>query len=310
MDLDVFQKFYYKKKMDELIQQYLDHIIIEKGLSQNSIDSYTTDLAKFVNFLEKQNISQLASVDTAAILAWLVNLARQGLTAKSRARHLVSIRGLFSFLIAEKHIRKNPVKDVDIPKIGLALPKIMKISEVDALLCTPDTSKPRELRNAAMMELMYGAGLRVTELILLKLQDINLDASFVRVMGKGAKERMVPIGSKAREMVLEWLKHGRVAILKGFSSEYLFVARAGKPMTRQAFWKIIKKYATLANISSNVTPHTLRHSFATHLLEGGADLRSVQTMLGHSDISTTQIYTHISREYLMKMHQKYHPRSE
>lgn len=296
--------------MDNHIQQYLDFLIIEKGLSPNSVDSYTADLAQFANFLECQKIDRWEQIDTAAILAWLVDLSRKGLSAKSRARHLVSIRGLFKYLIVEKIINKNPVKDVDIPKIGLALPKIASVGDVETLLSAPDFRNPRGLRNAAMMEIMYGAGLRVTELIFMKIQDINLDANFVRVMGKGSKERMVPIGSKAHKVVAQWLNEGRRQLLKGISSPYLFVARAGKPMTRQSFWKIIKKYALQANIASNMTPHTLRHSFATHLLEGGADLRSVQTMLGHSDISTTQIYTHISREYLMTMHRKYHPRSE
>lgn len=295
--------------MDELTQKYIDFLIIEKGLSDNSVSSYSVDLAQYITFLEKNNIHSLDNADTAVILAWLIDLAKKGLSAKSRARHLITVRGLYKFLINEKKVTKNPVKNVDIPKTGLALPKIITIKEVTHLLEIPDIRKPRELRNSAMMEIMYGAGLRVSELILLKLQDVNLDANFVRVMGKGAKERVVPIGSQARIITQKWINEGRPFLLKKMSSSYLFVARAGKPMTRQSFWKIIKKYAVTANISKNITPHTFRHSFATHLLEGGADLRSVQTMLGHSDISTTQIYTHISRDYLMKMHQKYHPRN-
>jgi len=295
--------------MDELTQNYIDYLIIEKGLSDNSLVSYSSDLVQYISFLEKNKIHDLNEVDTAAILAWLIDLARKGLSAKSRARHLITVRGLYKFLLAEKKVTKSPVKNVDIPKIGLALPKIMTVKEVAMLLDAPDIRKPLGMRNSAMMEIMYGAGLRVSELIALCLQDINLDANFVRVMGKGSKERIVPIGSKARTITEKWIKEGRPIHLKKISTPYLFVARAGKPMTRQSFWKIIKKYALLANISKNTTPHTLRHSFATHLLEGGADLRSVQTMLGHSDISTTQIYTHISREYLVKMHQKYHPRN-
>ncbi len=305
---DVSRKFL--GNMDNHTQQYLDYLIIEKGLSPNSVDSYTADLAQFVNFLEFQKIEDWGQVDTAVILAWMVDLSKKGLSAKSRARHLISIRGLFRYLTVEKMITKNPVKDVGIPKTGLALPKIAGVAEIEALLSSPDFRKPRGLRDAAMMEVMYGAGLRVTELISLKLQDINLDVNFVRVLGKGSKERVVPVGTKAHKAVTKWLNEGRKQILKGVSSPHLFVARAGRPMTRQAFWKIIKKYALIAGIGDNLTPHTLRHSFATHLLEGGADLRSVQTMLGHSDISTTQIYTHISREYLMTMHRKYHPRSE
>ena len=263
----------------------------------------------FEAFLEKNKINDLNAVDTTVILAWMVNLSKKGLSAKSRARHLITVRGLYKFLINEKLVWANPVKNVDIPKTGLSLPKIMTVNEVNSLLEAPDTRKPRELRDSAMMEIMYGAGLRVSELIQLRLQDINLDANFVRVMGKGSKERIIPIGSHARTITQKWILEGRASILKKISSPFLFVARAGKPMTRQSYWKIIKKYALAANLSKNITPHTLRHSFATHLLEGGADLRSVQTMLGHSDISTTQIYTHISREYLIKMHQKFHPRS-
>ncbi len=295
--------------LDHLIENYLDFLIIEKGLSHNSIESYSTDLSGYGDFLEKNKINDMAQADTTVILAWLIHLAKKGLSSKSRARHLITIRGFYKYLISEKHLSINPVKDVDIPKIGQALPKIMSVAEVETLLDTGDLTKPRELRNVAMMEIMYGAGLRVSELIFLKLQDVNLDAGVLRVMGKGSKERIVPIGAKAKSITQEWIDTGRPLVLKNIPSQYLFVARAGKPMTRQAFWKIIKKNAGLAGISKNITPHTLRHSFATHLLEGGADLRSVQTMLGHSDISTTQIYTHISREYLIKMHQKFHPRN-
>ncbi|WP_022669387.1 site-specific tyrosine recombinase XerD [Desulfospira joergensenii] len=294
--------------MDQQVQTYLDYLTIEKGLSSNSIESYAADLANFLDFLEQEKITRLEETDTAVILAWLIHLTRQGLSAKSRARHLIAIRGFYKYLINEKILASNPVKEVDIPKTGQALPKILSVAEVEAMLKAVNPITPRELRNSAMMEILYGSGLRVSELILLKLQDISLDANMVRVMGKGSKERIIPLGSKARDAVILWKDHGRPDMLKTCSSEYLFVARAGKPMTRQGFWKIIKKYAAKAGISKTVSPHTLRHSFATHLLEGGADLRSVQTMLGHADISTTQIYTHISREYLIKMHNRYHPR--
>lgn len=292
----------------EMVQTYLDFLIVEKGLSANSIAAYAADLAQFLDFLEQNRISALEDADTTVVLAWLIHMTRNGLAPKSRARHLVTIRGLYRFLVNEKMLTKNPVKDVDIPKTGQALPKIMSVSEVSALLDSIDTTNPRELRNAAMLEIMYGAGLRVSELILLKTQDVNLDVNVVRVTGKGDKERMVPLGSKAGEITVRWKAHARPLMLKNITSPYLFVARAGKPMTRQGFWKIIKKHAVQAGISRNITPHTLRHSFATHLLEGGADLRSVQTMLGHTDISTTQIYTHISRDYLLRMHEKFHPR--
>ncbi|MCA1784454.1 MAG: site-specific tyrosine recombinase XerD [Desulfobacteraceae bacterium] len=292
----------------DMVQKYLDFLIVEKGLSDNSISAYSADLVQYLHFLEKNHIQDLREVDTTVLLAWLIHLTRNGLSPKSRARHLITIRGLYRFLVIEKYTPVNPVREVDIPKIGQALPEIMSVPDVEALLGAIDTTRPRELRNAAMLEIMYGAGLRVSELIFLKLSDVNLDANLVRVTGKGAKERMVPLGSQARNVTRQWKDQARPLMLKNITSSYLFVARAGKPMTRQGFWKIIKKYAVKAGISRNITPHTLRHSFATHLLEGGADLRSVQAMLGHSDISTTQIYTHISRDYLLRMHEKYHPR--
>ena len=251
--------------MDELTQTYLDYLVIEKGLSHNTILSYSEDLIRFLNFLEKNKITTIHGVDTTTILAWLIDLAKNGLSAKSRARHLISIRGFFKFLLTEKIIFANPLKNVDIPKTGLSLPKFMTVQEVSDLLDVPDIRKPRELRNAAMMEIMYGSGLRVSELVSLKLQDINLDANVVRVMGKGSKERMVPFGSHAGNITQKWIKQGRPALLNEISTPYLFFARGGKPMTRQGFWKILKKYGTLAKLSKNITPHTLRHSFATQI---------------------------------------------
>lgn len=296
------------EQMNELIEKYVDHLSVEKRLASNTIASYLTDLAEYADFLKKNQVHDIREPDTILILSWLVHLKKKGLSAKSRARHLITIRGLYKFFIQEKLIRVNPVKNIDIPKTGLYLPEIMTYEEVMAILNLPDTAKPRGLRNAAMLEILYGAGLRVSELVNMKVQDINFKACFVRIFGKGSTERIVPIGSCAREITMEWIERGRPCLLKNNSSLYLFVARAGKPMTRQGFWKILKKYARLAGINKKITPHTLRHSFATHLLQGGADLRSVQTMLGHSDIATTQIYTHISREYLIEMHKKYHPR--
>jgi len=294
--------------MHELADAYMDYLTIEKGLSANSITAYGTDLASYINYLSDNGIEAIRDADTTAILGWLVYLTRQGLSAKSRARYLVSIRGFYKYLAAEKLIAANPLKDIDIPKTGRHLPGVISVNEVEALLNACEATTPKGQRNLAMMEIMYGAGLRVSELVFLKVVDVNLDAGLVRVMGKGAKERIVPIGSKAKDAARLWLDQGRPMALKQLSSDFLFIARAGQPMTRQAFWKIIKKYALVAGIVRPISPHTLRHSFATHLIEGGADLRSVQTMLGHSDISTTQIYTHISREYLIKMHHEFHPR--
>ncbi len=294
--------------MDQLSQQYIDHLLIEKGLSNNSIESYSHDLSVYIDFLYKNKINNIEQSDAASILSWIIDLKKKGLSAKSRARHIITIRGFYKFLIKEKLISFDPVKNIDIPKTGLALPEVISTSEMSLLLDSVDTANPRGLRNAAMLEILYGAGLRVSELVSMKMENINLEASFIRVFGKGSKERVVPIGSYAIEKTRNWIMHGRPLILKNMPSYYLFVARAGKPMTRQGFWKLLKKYSRASGISKKITPHTFRHSFATHLLEGGADLRSVQTMLGHSDISTTQIYTHVSRDYLKKMHKKFHPR--
>ncbi|SLM30025.1 Tyrosine recombinase XerD [Desulfamplus magnetovallimortis] len=294
--------------IDKIAELYTNHMVLEKGLAANTIESYTHDLAVFFGFMAKNYIEQISEINTTAILAWLVYLKKEGLSARSRARNLIAVRGLFKFLIQENIVTSDPIKHVDIPKTGFHIPSVMTIEEIEKLLSIPDTSKPAELRNAAMLEILYAAGLRVSELVSMKVQDINFDAGFVRVFGKGSRERIVPVGSHARTCTMEWINTGRPCMLKNISSKYLFVARAGKPMTRQGFWKIVKKYCLKADIHRNITPHTFRHSFATHLIEGGADLRSVQTMLGHSDISTTQIYTHISREYLLDMHKKFHPR--
>ncbi|MCG8568445.1 MAG: tyrosine-type recombinase/integrase, partial [Desulfobacterales bacterium] len=246
--------------MDHLVQDYMDYLIVEKGLADNSIAAYADDLSRYINFLEAQRIEHHSQVDTTVILAWLVKLARKGLSAKSRARHLITIRGFYRYLNRENILKTNPVKEVDIPKAGLSLPKIMTVDEVGQLLESFDTRKPRGMRNAAMAEIMYGAGLRVSELIHLNYRDLNLDANLVRVMGKGSKERMVPLGAQACNVVRTYLEKGREPLLKEIKSPWLFVARAGKPMTRQGFWKLIKKQALEVGIPRNVTPHTLRHS--------------------------------------------------
>ncbi|MCK5541611.1 MAG: site-specific tyrosine recombinase XerD [Desulfobacterales bacterium] len=294
--------------MDNLSQQYIDHLLIEKGLSNNSIESYSHDLSVYIDFLYKNKIENINQSDTTTILSWIIDLQKSGLSAKSRARHIITIRGFYKFLIKEKLISFDPVKNIDIPKTGLVLPEVISSKEMSILLDSVKTTNPREIRNAAMLEILYGAGLRVSELVSMRVENINLEASFIRVFGKGSKERIIPIGSYACTKTREWMVSGRPLLLKNVPSYFLFVARAGKPITRQGFWKLLKKYSKASGISKKITPHTFRHSFATHMLEGGADLRSVQTMLGHSDISTTQIYTHVSRDYLQKMHKKFHPR--
>lgn len=295
--------------MDQLADQYLNYLLVEKGLAAKTISSYGRDIARYLNFLEKQKITHFSSSDTAVLLKYVISMRDSGLKARSRARHLVTLRGLYHFLIREKVLDQDPTRHIDLPKIGLKLPDVLTVNDVKKVLKTPDNIKPNGKRDRAMLELLYAAGLRVSELINLKLQDVNLDAGFVRVMGKGSKERVVPFGLIAGKKIREYIENGRPRILKNQISPYLFVARAGKPMTRQGFWKLLKKYGQMAGLGKSISPHSLRHSFASHLLEGGADLRSVQVMLGHVDISTTQIYTHVARERLKTLHEKYHPRN-
>ena len=294
--------------LDSLTEQYLNHIQLEKGLSKKTVEAYSSDLARYVNFLYTEKINMVDTTDMFVIIKHLINLQKDGLGAKSRARNLITIRGFYKFLTDEGVLTKDPAREIDIPKTGLKLPVFLSQKEVEKLLTSLEEKKPSQIRNTAMIELLYASGLRVSELIHVKFQDINTEMGFVRVFGKGSSERIVPIGEYARKSINNYLFFARPIILKGLTSKYLFVARKGNPMTRQGFWKLLKKQAIIAGIEKNISPHMLRHSFATHLLEGGADLRSVQMMLGHVDISTTQIYTHVSRSHLKKIHEKYHPR--
>ncbi|UCD81247.1 MAG: site-specific tyrosine recombinase XerD [Desulfobacterales bacterium] len=294
--------------IDIFVDQYLNYLLIEKGLSRTTLESYSSDIARFQIFLRENDISRLSEDDTPLILKHLIALRNAGLGARSRARHLVSIRGLYRFAVREKVLKHDPSRLVDLPKTSLKLPDVLSVGEISQLLEAPDTGKPLGLRDSAMLELLYAAGLRVSELINLKLQDVNLEAGFVRVFGKGSKERLVPIGLTAKGKVASYLEKSRKILLKNRVSPYLFVARAARPITRQGFWKLLRRYAVEAKLNKKVTPHSLRHSFASHLLEGGADLRAVQVMLGHVDISTTQIYTHVARQQLKELHERFHPR--
>jgi integrase/recombinase XerD len=295
-------------RIDILIDQYLNYLLIEKGLSRKTLDAYSRDMLRFQDFLEQNGIRRVSAADTPLILKHMISLRKAGLSARSRARHLVSIRGFYRFLVQEQQLKYDPARLVDLPKTSLKLPDVLSVDEVSRLLESPDVDKPLGSRDSAMLELLYAAGLRVSELVNLKLQDINLEAGFVRVLGKGSKERVVPIGLQAQKRVASYLDKSRSILLKNKPSAYLFVARAAKPITRQGFWKLLRRYAAQAHLNKKVTPHSLRHSFASHLLEGGADLRAVQVMLGHVDISTTQIYTHVARQQLKLLHKRYHPR--
>lgn len=297
------------QRLEFLADQYLNYLLVEKGLGKKTLDAYSRDLVRYFEFLQQQSVENIGEHDTALILKHLIDMKAAGLGARSRARHLVSIRGFYRFLVQEKMIRTDPSRTIDLPKSGLKLPDVLSEKEIVCLLETPGTDTPRGLRNTAMLELLYASGLRVSELINLKILDINLEAGFVRVFGKGSKERIVPMGSGAMNALQAYLETGRPKLLKaGLASPTLFVARAGKPMTRQGFWKLLRKYALDAGLKKKISPHSLRHSFASHLLEGGADLRAVQVMLGHVDITTTQIYTHVATERLREIHDKFHPR--
>jgi len=286
---------------------YLDYLAVEKGLAKNSLAAYRTDLRRFGAWLDDHSIAT-QSVQRQQIVRYTQSLRTAGISARSVARALAAIRGLFRFLVAERHLKHDPTENLDNPKLWSTLPKSLHAEEVEALLAAPDKKTPEGLRDAAMLELLYATGLRVSELIGLKVENIVLDAGFLRAFGKGSKERIVPFGDTARDSITRYMERGRPHFNKR-NDVHLFLSTRGRPMSRQSFWMKIVKYARLAGIHSHISPHVLRHSFATHLLENGADLRSVQLMLGHSDISTTQIYTHVSRARLQKLYAQYHPRA-
>jgi integrase/recombinase XerD len=291
---------------DLIADQFLHHLRVEKGLAKNTIESYSRDMMKFFGFLEAKSLSPL-DVSEADLMDFISSLAGP-LSIRSIARAISSLKAFYRFLVSEEKIKTNPARLLSAPKLPRRLPGVLSRREVERLLSQPDVSNSRGQRDRAMLELLYATGLRVSELVGLKIPNINLEAGFVRTVGKGSKERMVPVGAKALEAIRDYLAHGRPALLKRKTSFFLFITPRGKPMTRQGFWKIIKRYGLKAGIRKELTPHSLRHSFASHLLEYGADLRSVQIMLGHADISTTQIYTHVTRERLKQIHEKYHPR--
>lgn len=296
-------------KPEQALDLYLDHLRVERGLAANTIEAYGRDLQRFLDYLTRQGQTRLDGINRSALLGYLLSLDRAQLAARSRARILSSLKGFFRFLAQEDMIPENPAGDIETPKTLAALPHALSLREVEALLEAPNLENAGGLRDRTMLELMYAAGLRVSELIGLETARVNLEAGYVRTMGKGHKERLVPIGEEARNWTRRYLSEARPHLIKNTSSPCLFVSRRGKKLSRQYFWKKIKAYGLVAGIHKEISPHVLRHSFATHLLEHGADLRVVQMMLGHADISTTQIYTHVSRERLRRVHQDHHPRA-
>jgi integrase/recombinase XerD len=286
---------------------FLDYLSVEKGLARNSLSAYQSDLRHFGHWLGEQPLA-IDEVERIHIVKYFQWLRGAGISARSVARALAAIRGLFRFLVVERHLKKDPTENLENPKLWTTLPKSLQPDEVEALLAAPDRSTSAGLRDAAMLELLYATGLRVSELIKVRIDDVVLDAGFLRTIGKGSKERIVPFGDTARDVMVAFMEKGRPE-LDQFNDPHLFLSQRGRPMTRQAFWMKITHYARQAGVKSHISPHVLRHAFATHLLENGADLRSVQLMLGHADISTTQIYTHVSRARLQKMYDAFHPRA-
>ena len=291
----------------QLVERFLDNLWAERGLSDNSLQSYRHDLLNLHNRLAA-NGKPLTGATREDILALLASEIKTGKSPRSLSRYLSAYRQFFGWLLREGKIDSDPVALIESPKTGRGLPKALTEKQVESLLASPDTGTVLGLRDKAMLELMYATGLRVSELVGLKLSNINLNQGVIRVVGKGQKERLVPIGDEAHESLQTYLSSGRPELLKGVQTDYVFVTTRKSGMTRQAFWYMVRRYAALCDVSRKLSPHMLRHSFATHLLNNGADLRVVQLLLGHSDLSTTQIYTHIAREGLKRMHEAHHPR--
>jgi len=291
--------------MDHL-DEYLSHMAVERGMSANTIEAYSRDLCRFFSWLGHDDPGRVGAEDLRAHLVWL---RQQGLSARSAARAMSAIRGHFRFLVEEEIILADPTELIDRPRLSRSLPDVITVAEMEKLLSAPGDETPEGVRDRAMLEMLYAAGLRVSELTGLSINDLNLDAMVVRVIGKGNKERLSPVNDAACRSVRKYLREARPVLAKGGRDKAMFISRRGRGITRQAVWHRIKRYALVSGLSKKVSPHTFRHSFATHLLEGGADLRAVQAMLGHADISTTQIYTHVDRRLLKKEYDRYHPRS-
>ena len=292
---------------DAYIERFLDAIWAERGLSENSLSSYRHDLQKLRDALQENKVTLQAAAreDLMAVLAAEMQL---GKSPKTVSRYLSAYRQFYRWLLREGIIASDPVALIESPKTGRGLPKALSEQQVESLLAAPDTDTALGLRDLAMLEMMYATGLRVSELVSLQLSNVNMNVGVVRVIGKGQKERLVPVGDAAFSALKSWLDNGRPELMNGQHSDFIFVTNRKTGMTRQAFWYMVRRYAVISGIEQKLSPHMLRHSFATHLLNHGADLRVVQLLLGHSDLSTTQIYTHIAREGLKRMHQEHHPR--
>lgn len=288
------------------VDRYIEHQLVEKGLSENSLEAYSRDLSRFLEYLNEKDID-LEKADASTLFLHLTKLRAQGLGSKSLARHCSSLRGFFAFVFDEGWLKSDPAELLENPKLPKTLPEVLSRSEMEAILVQPDASTKLGARDRTMLELLYACGLRVSELIALTLLDFDSITGTVRVLGKGAKERLVPLHPKALDLLEDYADIWRPQFSP--STEHVFLNRSGRGLSRQAVWKFIKRYVSSTGIKRSISPHTFRHSFATHLLEGGADLRSVQMLLGHADISATEIYTHVQTERLLSVHRNHHPRS-
>jgi integrase/recombinase XerD len=295
--------------LDVAIQQFLDHSRVERELTPATVEAYGRDLARFAHFVAGRNVAAADTVRAIDVLDFMVHLTENKMSARSQARRLIALRQLFKFLKAERIVAVDPTEDIDLPRFGRKLPDFLSVEEVDRLLAAPDRQQPRGARDAAMLETLYATGLRVSELVKLRLRDVNLDAGYLMTLGKGRKERLVPVGEAAIASVRAYIEGARATHTRARTVDALFVTHHGRAMTRQGFWKLLGRYAVAAGIRKRISPHKLRHSFATHLVERGADLRAVQAMLGHADIGTTEIYTHVSRSHLRSVYNRFHPRA-
>ena len=294
--------------MEAQVRTFLNYLRVEKGLSDNTIQAYRRDMAKFAVFAGERKVG-VTGLRREHVVDFLGTLYRRNLDSRSVARHLVTIRHFFRFLLLEGAIESDPAANIESPKFRQSLPEFLSVDEVDRLLRQPDKNDVVGIRDRAMIELMYSTGLRVSELCGLRVSDLQMEPGCLRCIGKGNKERLVPVGKRALEAVRDYLREARHAFSRGVASPYLFLNQKGHKLNRIAFWKILGEYGRKAGLRKSLTPHMLRHSFATHLLDRGADLRSVQMMLGHSDISTTQIYTHVVEERLKQVYKAHHPRA-
>lgn len=300
--------------LDRAVDDYLQHLKVERNLSDNTITAYSTDLRQFVEFLsDERGCDGVDEVSENDVSQFMLDLLDRGLKSRTASRKLSTVRGLFEYLVADDHLESDPTEPVDAPRYGRNVPTVLSLDEVERLLETPDDSTPEGHRDWVMLEVLYATGLRVTELVELELRDVDLNGGYVHVVGKGDEQRIVPLGETAVDGLEDYIDRTRPTLLESHGgpgcTPYLFVTRRGSSMTRQGFWKNLKRYGQEAGIDKSISPHKLRHSFATHLLERGADLRVVQNLLGHSDINTTEIYTHVAQARLKNMYEDHHPRA-